>query len=48
MNEIRNSKPPHPLPLPTGERGRVRGGHLELEFEIYLGFGIWKFASETV
>jgi len=23
-------------------------GHLELEFEIYLGFGILEFGSETV
>ena len=40
MNKIQNSRPPHPLPLPTGERGRVRGDHLGLKIGIYLGFGI--------
>jgi hypothetical protein len=35
-----NSKPPHPIPLPRGERDGVRGGHEKLEFGAYLGFGI--------
>jgi hypothetical protein len=40
MSQIQNHKPPHPSPLPRGERDGVRGGHLILEFGIYLGFGI--------
>jgi len=39
MDEILNSKPPSPCPLPTGERGRVRGGDLKIEF--WNLFGIW-------
>ena len=35
---------PHTLDSDTvsrGERERVRGGHLNLEFGDYLGFGFW-------
>jgi hypothetical protein len=45
MTKILNS--PHPIPLPTGERGRVRGGHLDLVFEICLEFEIWNLGFET-
>ena len=36
--------PSHPIPLPLGERGRVRGwlfGHWLLEFIWDLRFGYW-------
>jgi hypothetical protein len=39
-SQLLKSETPHPIPLPSGERGRVRGGHLKLEFGAYLGFGI--------
>ena len=48
MKKIQNSSPPHPLPLLTGERGRVRGGHLDLKIVIYLGFVIWNLGSQTL
>jgi len=40
MSQIQNPNPPHPIPLPRGERGRVRGDHLILELGNYLEFGI--------
>jgi hypothetical protein len=48
MSKIQNSNPPHPIPLPLGERGRVRGGYLRLELGIYLGFVIWKLEFKRV
>jgi len=39
-------KTPLPPPSPRGERGRVRGGHLKLEFGVYLVFGNWGLGFE--
>ncbi len=48
----KNSKLPYLIPLPCGERGRVRGliGYLNLEF-LPAGrqaFGIWNFGLSVV
>ena len=32
----------------SGERGRVRGGHLGLEFGAYWGFGICDLGFRTI
>jgi hypothetical protein len=41
--------PPHPIPLPSGERGRVRGvwviGHWVIGY--YLVLGIWLLEFEV-
>ena len=37
-SRLKNSKSPHPVPLPNGERGRVRGiiGYCNLGFEVWF------------
>jgi len=48
MNQIQNSKPPHPIPLSQGERDGVRGGHWKLILGVYLELVIWNLGFEIV